>query len=143
MNRLQAVDLFAKPCLSLLLLTRGAVPVAAGSANPVILAATVATIDHVAQLPCAAACDGAEHLLHVKRSGLLSRLQERRTVQSEAISDGGHGWCGLQRSAKETLNSFPSVGFPTNRQMQIDRGRLQAAVAEILLNHAERNSRFK
>jgi hypothetical protein len=143
MDRLQSLRLFAKPRLSLLMLACRTVTITARSTDPVIAIAVLAVIDHVAQFSGAAACNDAEYFSDVQRSGLLSGLEKRRRVLPDALGNSGHCRCDLQLPPEQTFDDLASIGLGAFSEMQVDHGRLQARVTEVLLNHTQTDSGFQ
>ena len=152
------------------MLTIRTMPIAARATNPVLMMALSAFKHHMPQLTCAAALNRAEHFTLLEcdlccgRTRCCGRspdratptpLQKRLAMLPQTVGDCGHGSRLLYgHRATLSLRWFRSwtpkqIVDHTSRinrrrvgQMQIDHRRLQAAVAEILLDQSQRNSGF-
>jgi len=107
--------------------------VPARTADPVFTATIVASIDDAAQLSRPATHDRTENLAVSHRHPIAERLEICRCVLPQAVRHRKHRLL-LTAPTKELLDRRSRIDFRRLGQMQVDHGRLQAAVAEILLD---------
>jgi hypothetical protein len=133
----QPGGLFLEPCLGLVLLAGGAVPVAAGAAHGMGVPAGRTGIEDRAQPAGAAGGNGMDHFAVLGRHRLAEALEVVSAVPPQDVGDGGHGLL------HEPADHGDHVLLALGGQMQMHRRGLQAAVAQTLLDQPQADSRFQ
>ena len=107
-----------------------------------MLAITViAMIDRVSEFSGATTRDRIDHASMSQGNSIAKLLQVSRCVLPDRRGDRRHGL--RQRPPKDLFDRLAGIGRGDIRQMQIDHGRLQAAVSHVLLNDAQREPCFE
>ncbi len=151
LHRKQFAGLLGEPGLSLLLLAVRTMPIAAGATDPVTGLARLAAIHHVAKLTRFATRDQSQHLAVMGRHALLvlgdvagsKRSQCIGDGQVRRLRDGDHLLAGFLAADKQLVDDLSRIRFGGLGQMQVDHRRLQAFVAEVLLNRLQAHSGFQ
>jgi hypothetical protein len=90
---------------------------------------------YMAQLARATAGDCRKHLTVAKRNVGTELIEVTRRVLPETVSDR---WPRARLgTCKDLFDLPPRTLFGRVGQVQVDHGRLKAAVSEVLLNHFE------
>ena len=118
-------------------------PIATRTADPMLSTTPIAFVQDSAQLARPATRDDADHLAVHEWHSLAELVEISRCVLPQAVRNRSHRLVFVRPASKELLDRLPRVDFGDLGQMQIDHCRLQAAVAEILLNHSQAEARFK
>ena len=109
-TRQQAVGLVLEPGLGLVALARRAMPVAAGAAHGLDLAAGVAAVEHRAQLTGAAGGDGAGAPSCAPRA---SRPRTARDTPRRTAAPRRRRWAWLRAPSAPRSGRTPARGSPT------------------------------
>jgi hypothetical protein len=99
----------------------------------VLSSAVGAVIDDGSELAGAAGADGAERLSVSQRHGDAEAPQILRAVAADHLGERGHGPTrgGLSKLLHPLLDRIDRVLLPLGSEVQIDRGGLQRATAEV------------
>ncbi len=118
-------------------------PIATRTTDPMLSAAPIAFVQDSAQLARSATRDRTDHLAMHERHSLAELLDVSRCVLPQAVRNRSHRLVFVRPASKELLDRLPRVDFGDLGQMQIDHCRLQAAVAQVLLNDSQAEPRFE
>ena len=113
-------------------------PVAARAAHGLHLAAALAAVEHQAQLTRAARGDCPKYLLVSRGHRGPEPLEIRPTVPPHHLGDGGHG-----SGPHQLLDPGERLLVAHLREMEVDHRGLQRAVAQVLLDQPQVDSRLE
>ena len=117
--------------------------VATRSAGPMLRAAAFALVNDSAQFARPATSDETQHFTMSQGNSIAKLFQISRRMLSQTISNAGHRWLVVLLAPKDCFDHLAGIGRSSFGQMQVNHGRLQAAVAQILLDDFERDARFE